>query len=110
MDNKQKYEGADRRKHFRLTYLKEGRPTLKVEKHNFEVLDISQRGLRFLNDKAIRLPKYVSGKLIFTDGESIDIEGLLKWEHDDYFGVYLKDLLSPAILQKEQRYVQEQTT
>jgi hypothetical protein len=108
MQKKKKYEDIERRKYPRTEYLNIERPRLKIGKHKFEVLGISQRGLRFLNDKEVKLSKYISGKLTFLCGESIDIGGLLIWEQDDDFGLYLKNLITSDMIQKEELYIQEQ--
>ena len=102
-----KYEGIERRKYPKIEYLNAERPSLKIGKHKFEVLDISQRGLKFLNDKEVNLSEHISGKLTFLCGESIDIEGSLIWEQDDDFGLYLKNLIPSDMIQKEKLYIQE---
>jgi hypothetical protein len=108
MKRMKKYEYIERRKDSRTEYLNIERPRLKIGKHKFEVLDISQRGLKFLNDKEVNLSEYISGKLTFLCGESIDIEGSLIWEQDDDFGLYLKNHIPSDIIQKEELYIQEQ--
>ena len=102
-----KYEDIERRKDPRTAYLSIERPRLKIGKHKFEVLDISQIGLKFLNNKEVNLSEYISGKLTFLCGESIDIEGSLIWEQDDDFGLYLKNHIPSDMIQKEELYIQE---
>ena len=101
------YEGTDGRKYPRAEYLNVERPRLKIEKHKFEVLDISQRGLKFLNDKEINLSEYISGELTLLCGESIAIEGSLIWEQDDDFGLTLNNLIPSDMIQKEESYIQK---
>ncbi len=103
-----KHEYIERRKDSRTEYLNIEGPRLKIGKHKFKVLDISQKGLKFLNDKEVNLSEYISGKLTFLCGESIDIEGSLIWEQDDDFGLYLKNHIPSDIIQKEELYIQEQ--
>ena len=108
MGKKKKCEGMERRKDFRISYLNVEKPRLKIEMHKFDILDISQRGLKFINDKEIILSEYISGKLIFLCGESVVIEGSLVWEQDDDFGLYLKNLIPSDMIQKETLFIQEQ--
>ena len=103
-----KYEYIERRRDSRTEYLNTERPILKIGKHKFEVLDISQIGLKFLNDKEVNLSEYISGNLTFLCGESIDIEGSLIWGQDDDFGLYLKNHIPSDMIQKEELYIQEQ--
>jgi len=107
MKKKKKYAGTEGRKYPREEYLNLEKPRLKVEKHQFEVLDISQRGIKFLNDKEVNLSEYISGELTFLCGESIVIEGSLIWEQDDDFGLNLNNLIPSDMIQKEELYIQE---
>ncbi len=107
MKKKKEYEDTERRKYLRIKYLNIEKPKLKIGKHKFEVLDISQRGLKFLNDKEVNLSEHISGELTFLCGESIDIEGSLIWEQDDDLGLYLKNHISSDMIQNEKLYIQE---
>ena len=108
MKNKNKYEGTERREYPREVYLNIEKPRLKIGKHNFEVLDISRIGLRFINDEEIIFPDFISGEFTFLFGETIAIEGLVVWEQDDDFGLYLKNSIPSDILQKEELYIRKQ--
>ena len=108
MKRMKKYENIERRKDPRTEYLNIEGARLKIGEHEFEVLDISQIGLKFLNDKEVNLSEYISGKLTLLCGESIDIEGSLIWEQDDDFGLYLKNYIPYDMIQKEELYIQEQ--
>lgn len=107
MKKKKKYEDAERREYQRIAYSNIKGPRLKIGKHKFEVLDISQRGLRFLNDKEVIFSEYIAGELTFLCGESVAIEGLVIWEQDDDFGLYLKNLMPSDAIQKEELYIRE---
>jgi len=115
MKKKNKYENTERRKYPKVEYLNIKGARLKIGRHKFGVSDISQRGLKFLNDKEVNLSEYISGEseyisgeLTFLFGDSIAIEGSLIWEQDDDFGLYLKNLIPSDIIQKEALYIQEQ--
>jgi hypothetical protein len=108
MKKMKKYEDIERRKDPRTEYLNIEGARLKIGEHEFEVLDISQIGLKSLNDEEVNLSEYVSGKLTFLCGESMDIEGSLIWEKGDDFGLYLKNPIPSDVIQKEELYIQEQ--
>ena len=63
------YGGPERRRYFRLSYPPDARPTFKVRTHELEVLEVSEKGLRFLNDKEVKLAEWVRGTILFHDGE-----------------------------------------
>ena len=77
MDDKD-YEGIEKREYFRILYSKMDKPVFRVGSDSFEILDISNRGIRFINDRNVRLTHYVTGELLFLSGESIRVEGILK--------------------------------
>ncbi len=103
-----KYEDIERRKDPRTEYSNIEGARLKIGEHEFEVLDISQIGLKSLNNEEANLSRYFRGKLTFLCGESMDIEGSLVWEQDNDFGLYLKNPIPSDIIQKEELYIQEQ--
>ena len=99
------FEGTEKREYPRIKYLIIDKPKLKIGKRKYEVLDISQRGLRFLKDEKCLLPENISGKLTLLCGESFSVEGSLIWEQDDDFYVYLKNIIAPTVIQKEKCFL-----
>jgi len=95
----------DKREYYRLVYLEEERPVLKIGRHAFRVMDISQGGLRFLNPKTVRLDEWVKGKLSLSCGEIIPLEGRIEWMHDDEFGLLLDTPISATAMEKERLYL-----
>ena len=99
------FNGVERRKYNRIIYKPSQRPVLLIESNNFQVADVSQDGLRFINANEIILDRWVHGTLTFLYGESIDIEGGLEWQQDDDFGVRFKYLIPNEKIAKEQRHI-----
>jgi hypothetical protein len=95
----------DKREYYRLIYLEDERPSIKIGRHKFKVMDISQGGLRFLNPKRVTLAEWVKGKLFLTCGDIIEAEGRIEWVQDDEFGLLLKMSLTSTILEKERLFV-----
>ena len=95
----------DKREFYRLIYLDEERPTLKIGRNAFRVMDISQGGLRFLNPKNVKLADWVQGKLSLTCGDLIKLEGRIDWVQDDEFGLQLKDPLTATIMERERLFI-----
>ncbi len=83
------YEGPERRKYFRhnVIYAPQKRAKLKINKDQFDVLDFSQGGLRFLNDKPINIENRFRGELIFADGSSQEIKAEIVWELNKEVGI-----------------------
>ncbi|MFC1828158.1 PilZ domain-containing protein [Thermodesulfobacteriota bacterium] len=102
-DNPQ--NGSERRNFFRITYSPEKRPVLIIGEYEFEIADISEGGIRIINDGNLEIEKPVRGTAKFLYGDSIDIEGDIVWEQDSEMGLLLNNLIPPAAMEKEQRYV-----
>jgi hypothetical protein len=67
------YDGSEKRNYFRIVYKPNQRPILKVKNHEFEVSDISETGLRLLNDRNIQLgADWIRLTAILLDGEAIE--------------------------------------
>ena len=101
-----KYPGPDRRKYFRIEYPPEARPLLTIGKKTFPVMDISEKGIRFLNDKQAKFADWVKGVLTFHDGDALEFEGKIVWERGGELGVQIVVTpIPPARVFAEQRYL-----
>ena len=104
MNNKEN-KSSERRTYFRIAYPPTNRPKLFVGKYEFEIADISEGGLRFINNQKIELETTVRGTTTFLCGESMDIEGNIVWQQNSETGLLLKDYISPATMEKEKQFV-----
>ena len=84
-----KSEHHEKRKYFRIEYPAPIKPTLKIRKHEFEVEDISEKGVRFSADKKIKFGRWVTGNITFYDGQAIGIEGRIAWKRGENIGMFL---------------------
>ena len=104
MDNNT-YQGPEKRNFFRIVYNLSKRPELKTNSTTYKVIDISQKGIRLLNQHESKPAKRIQGNLKFLSGLNIDIKGTLAWQEDNQFGLFLEDPLPSHIMEKEQQYV-----
>ena len=97
------YDGSERRKHSRITYNPSQRPSLKVQNHELEVVDISEGGLRIISNPNMIVfdEPLTCGTIILLGGDSIDIEGDNAWDKGDENGMKFINLLPSATIQKE---------
>jgi len=102
MDDK-KNEQQEKRRYFRIEYPASIRPTLKIRKHEFEVVDISEKGVRFFADKKIKFGRWVTGNITFCDGQTVGIEGRIAWKRGESIGMFLtvKSIPYPKILSEQ---------
>ena len=86
---KKEKKDSERRLFLRREYKPNERPTLKIGKFDFEVIDISKRGLRFINKNKINLEGWISGTLTFLDNRSIEIDGIIVRKQNNEIGLHL---------------------
>ena len=96
---------SEKRSYIRIAYNQEHRPVLKVKNFKFEVDDLSESGIRFVNSEKVKLYKDIEGILTFLYGESIVIKGSITWQENSLVGLLLKDLIPSAKFLKEQQYL-----
>ena len=101
---KDQYKDLERRSYNRIKYNPKERAKLQIKTYVFEVSDISEKGLRFINDKEINLDKRIRGTLTFLYGESVEIAGSVEWEKDNDFGVQFEVPISSDMIIKEIRH------
>ena len=84
-----KYNGPERRKYFRhnIIYVPRKKAILSIDHHRFDVLDLSDDGLRFINDKNIALANRIQGTLILSETDTRKISGEIAWQDGDEIGL-----------------------
>ncbi len=93
------YNGQDRRTYFRVKYPHSERPRLVITRDEFEVIDISEQGIRF------SFGPVLSEMVTFHDGESVNLKGkLLRTQDSEVVTQFVKGIPSERII-KEQRYL-----
>jgi hypothetical protein len=103
----------NRRDCYRIAYAPHERPVLRIEspslaltgENEFEVLDISEQGIRFLNDQNVYFSQAVQGDLIFVDGEAVAIEGTIVREKGSQLSLKLSSAIPFKSVIKEQRRI-----
>jgi hypothetical protein len=69
------YRGAQRRTLFRVDYPLQYRPTILIDGREYNVVNVSERGVKFRCEGDIEWEETVQGIVTFYDGESLDVEG-----------------------------------
>lgn len=104
MENQQQ-RSSERRRYFRVAYPEAVRPVLRTRTHEFEVLGLAEKSLRFCNPAKVRLVDWVKGTLTFFDGTSVEVEGKIVRRHNDEVVLYLITPLPFSRMLQEQRLV-----
>jgi hypothetical protein len=95
----------EKRSYIRIVYSPGKRPHLATHDTVFEVTDISEGGIRFLNDAEVELSEVIKGTLTFLDDETIDIDGKVEWQQQHEVGISLKYRIPVGTIEKEQRHI-----
>lgn len=98
---KPKYNGPEKRSFYRVVYSPNRRPWVVIKDLAFEVTDISQKGLGFLNHKDVMLGGEIEGRVTFTDGDSIDIVGKIGWKKAGQTSLDLSNTIPHSFIKKE---------
>ena len=97
-----------RRDHYRVMYPFAERPALEIGRTSYEVVECSERGLRYDVGER-RTPStgsQVTGRLIFRNGESIDVAGEVARLQQGLVAIVLHRPGIPfAVVMREQRYL-----
>ena len=80
---------VERRSYTRKEYKLEERPRLKIGNIEFEVIDISEKGLKIINKKKINIEGWISGTLTFLDNRLIEIDGIVVRKQNGEIAVHL---------------------
>ena len=91
MDNA--FAGTEKRKHGRKVFPEDQRPLLKIGIQEFEVVDISKKGIRFVNNQNIASNGWINGTVVFPNHESVDIDGIVVRQKDGDMGIHLVGVL-----------------
>ena len=87
-----KYQGSEKRRHARTAFDFSNRPKLKIGLQEFDVIDISERGIGFVDDKEIGASGWVKGTVVFSDRRRVDVDGIIVRRESGHMGLHL---LSP---------------
>lgn len=98
---------AHEREHYRVAYPQALRPKLVVHGIGFEVVDISERGIRFRLGDA-QQPEAgleLQGEVRFKRGETITVRGTVLRVHNGEVAAHLDDSIPSRVVRDEQRFL-----
>ena len=93
-----------KREYIRLEYPPAKRPILKFGENELEIIDISEKGLKLLNDKQFDLSRSIHGKVVLLSGMSIYVDGEVAWSLNNEVGM-LMALIPSSIIAEERRFL-----
>jgi hypothetical protein len=96
------YNTVERRAFARLVYPSRNRPKFKVNKQELDVIDISEKGIKFQKDKQTEIDECVHGTVELLNGKSIDVTGIIVWESEDEVGLLITKIPKTVILEEKQ--------
>ena len=63
----------------------------KIDHRDDRILDMSIKGLRFINDSETDFGENVAGEICYKDGDTRSVEGKIIWKQGEELGLaYLK--------------------
>jgi hypothetical protein len=104
----EKYDGPQRRKHYRIEYPITERPTLIVgDSEEYEIIDVCEKGIKFFfhAGRSFLPLQSFKAKIRFHDDEEEEIEGKVLRANEDFVVVQLTTkVISYKRIVKEQLY------
>ena len=101
--------GDSPREYYRIAYPAKARPRLEVAGFDFEVLDLSERGIRFqLGAATAPDPGYqLKGTVKFLRGVTAEVEGRILRVRDGQVAALLDEGVPASVIRAEQRFLLE---
>jgi len=93
-----------KREYNRLVYPSTKRPLLKVGGHRLEIIDISERGLKLLNEKKIEFDRIINGEAVLLSRKTINVKGEVAWSFNYEVGLLI-DSIPGSIIAEEKRII-----
>jgi len=104
---KDKYEETEKREHARLIYPSMRRPKLKIKADEMDVIDISEKGIKFIKGKQQTLSECVHGSTVLLSGKSIEVAGKIVWESDNEAGLLIAQIKESVIIDEIRTVLRE---
>lgn len=97
---------SEKREFERLEYPPANRPVLKCDGHELEIVNISEKGIKLLNDDKIELSRFIKGEAIMLCGKSIAVDGEVSWSLNNEVGLF-RVTIPDVIIAKDRGIVSE---
>ena len=94
----------ERRRSPRVYHVLNDRPYLQIDDANYDVVNISQRGLRFANPQNTSFQRWIRGDLFFSDGNRLEIDGIVVRSHDHHVSLQLITTIPVSVVEKESQH------
>lgn len=100
------YESStNRRTYIRLAYTPGRRPNMIVADKRFDIIDISESGLRFHNPGHLPLASSFKARVTLLAGTALDVTVGIEWQENGEVGASLEQLIPAAVIREEQRRI-----
>ena len=99
---------SQQRKHFRVEYPKDDRPSFQTKKSQYTIVNLSEKGLLILSDSSgtpLAVGKTMRGDVVFSDAETVGVEGKVLRDIDGSVAVVLTSGIPLTKIMTEQRYL-----
>jgi len=102
-----KSEAPEKREYARLVYPSMMRPKLKVSENEMDVIDISEKGIKFRKAEHQKIAECINGTAVLLSGKSIVISGKIVWEHDNEIGLLTTQIKESIIIEEIRTVLRE---
>ena len=102
-------ERPERRSFIRIEYPPNERPRFKVDEHEMEVVNLSEKGLKFLDDTQTygTAGKKVEGTLIFSNCKFVKLLGQIVWNQGSEVGILFNGRIAFSIMEEQRAMIKK---
>lgn len=95
------------REYYRLPYPNSYRPLLAIDIDNFEILDVSEYGLKVKidADPAFMIDDNIQATIAFPDGKEFDLSGQVVRIEEGFAGLQLQTPLPISLIRSEHLFI-----
>jgi hypothetical protein len=97
----------EQRSFIRLEYPSTKRPKFIIGKDVTEVINISERGLKFTNLTQIPKGKFISGTIELSNKKSLKLSGTVVWSEGNEAGVLISGRIPYDIMEEQRTYIKK---
>jgi len=99
----------ERRAYIRIEYPPKERPRFKVGEHEMEVINLSEKGLKFLDNKQAygTSGKMIDGALIFLNGKLIKLRGQIVLNQGNEVGILINGRIAYPIMEEQRDLIKK---
>lgn len=90
----------EKRKYDRLEYPPDRRPCFTFDGHRMDIINISEKGLKLLNEDEVEMTQFMNGEAELLCGKKISVDGQVSWSLNKEVGLLITNIPEELIVEE----------